>query len=36
MTVEEFKAAFPSESNYVAWKAGVSSDGIQRAVVAFL
>lgn len=35
MTVEDFRALFPSESSYVEWKAGASSDGIQRAVVAF-
>ena len=35
MTVEDFRALFPSESSYVEWKAGVSSDAIQRAVVAF-
>lgn len=35
MTAGDFQAHFPSESNYVEWKTGVSSDGIQRAVVAF-
>ena len=35
MTIEDFRALFPSESSYVEWKAGVSSDAIQRAVVAF-
>ena len=35
MTLAEFAAAFPSESSYVEWKQGVSSDRIQRAVVAF-
>ena len=35
MTAGEFRAAFRSESSYVEWKAGVSADGIQRAVVAF-
>ncbi len=35
MSPAEFAAAFPSESSYIEWKQGVSSDRIQRAVVAF-
>ena len=35
MTVDEFRAAFPSESGYVEWKEGISTGHIQKAVVAF-
>ena len=35
MTVEQFRAGFPSESHYVEWKTGISGSEIQRAIVAF-
>ena len=35
MTIEQFTTAFPSESSYVEWKAGVGGTAIQKAVVAF-
>ena len=35
VTIEQFRTAFPSESSYVEWKAGVGGTAIQKAVVAF-
>ena len=35
MTLGEFKAAFPSESQHVEWKEGIGREKIQKAIVAF-
>ena len=35
MTLNEFNAAFPDESQYVEWKEGTSGEKLQEAIVAF-
>ena len=35
MTLDEFNAAFPDESQYVEWKEGTSREKLQEAIVAF-
>ena len=35
MTLDEFTAAFPGESQYVEWKEGTSGKPLQKAIVAF-